>query len=477
MKHKVIIRRCGRYDPGLIAGIIAEGMQELGVKPRGRLLAKPNVVLAQREVFPYAYTRPEFLEGALMAAKAVGGAEISELAVGERSGITIPTRFCFAQAGYPEVLRRQGAKAYYFDECAHQRVPVPGGGAVRGELYLPRPVARADFLLNLPKFKAHPWTRMTLSLKNFIGIQDDPHRLLDHNTFLEHKIVDLNLAARQDFIAIDGITAGQKMMLTPEPFDLGAIVMGVNPCAVDTVGCAMVGVDPADLIHLKMAAAHGVGPMSLDQIEVTGDFPLEEVQRRTVDFQFCLERVDSYFAGGPLTCTVGTFPEAHSRDYCWGGCPGALQEAVHILRGFDPAVESKMGRVRYVVGKVEGPLDLAPDEKVLFAGACTSWEGEIDGKPVRIESSYRPPEQHDPHHRPSNDMLLKTTTALGRCLASRGRRWLHAPACTMSVADHVHYLSFLAGVSNPNFDLRLLVPVNLAYWRMRAGRLLGRLAS
>ena len=470
MKPKVIIRRCDRYDPGIIAGLIAEGMAELGVKPRGKVLIKPNVVLAHREVFPFAYTRPEFLEGALMAAKQVGGVEVGELGVGERSGITVPTRFCFAQAGYPEVIKRQGAKTYYFDESRHQRVAV-GRGGLRREVYLPKEVVQADFIFNLPKFKAHPWTRMTLSLKNFIGIQDDPHRLLDHNSFLEHKIVDLNQAARQDFIAIDGIVAGQKMMLTPEPFDLGAIVMGVNPCAVDAVGCAMVGVEPAQLIHLKMASERGLGPLDLSQIEISGDFPLEEVRRRTANFQFCLERVDRYFAGGPLTCTVGRFPEAHSPDYCWGGCPGALQEAMHILRGFDPQVEQKMGRVRYVVGRVEGPLDLAPDEKVLFAGACTSWHGEIDGKEVVIKPTYLPPEAHNPHHRPSNDMLLKTAQALGRCLAGRGRRWLHAPACTMSVADHVHFLSVLGGVANPNFDPRLLVPINLAYLRMRASRL------
>jgi len=449
----------------------------MDLRPRGKTILKPNLVIAHGKYFKHAYTRAEVAEGVLLATRQRGGDDLESVRIAERCGITIPTRMVFSQAGYRELARRHKVELVPLDETTQVEVPLKHPDRLRDFVYTPEPIASCDFMISMPKFKAHPWTTVTLSLKNFIGIQDDPHRLLDHNTFLEHKIVDLNLAARQDFIAIDGITAGQKMMLTPEPFDLGAIVLGVNPCAVDTVGCAMVGVDPADLIHLKMAAAHGVGPMSLDQIEVTGDFPLEEVQRRTVDFQFCLERVDSYFAGGPLTCTVGTFPEAHSRDYCWGGCPGALQEAVHILRGFDPAVESKMGRVRYVVGKVEGPLDLAPDEKVLFAGACTSWEGEIDGQAVRIESSYRPPGQHDPHHRPSNDMLLKTATALGRCLASRGRRWLHAPACTMSVADHVHYLSYLAGVSNPNFDLRLLAPVNLAYWRMRAGRLLGRLAS
>jgi uncharacterized protein (DUF362 family) len=55
-------------------------------------------------------------------------------------------------------------------------------------------VSETDFLIDLPKFKAHLWCRLTLSLKNFIGIQDDRHRLVDHNIFLEQKIADLQEA-------------------------------------------------------------------------------------------------------------------------------------------------------------------------------------------------------------------------------------------------------------------------------------------
>ena len=43
---------------------------------------------------------------------------------------------------------------------------------------LGEPIARADFFVNMPKFKAHPWTTVTFSMKNYIGIQDDRHRLV-----------------------------------------------------------------------------------------------------------------------------------------------------------------------------------------------------------------------------------------------------------------------------------------------------------
>ncbi len=473
-KHKVLIMRCDGYDPDRIAGIVKDGMQELGVKPAGRILLKPNVVLAHPQIFPNAYTRGEFLDGVLAAVKSRAEA-VEEIAVGERSGITVPTRFNFKNAGYLEVINKHGIKAYYFDESKQVPVRLKSRHALRDTLYIPKPIARCDFLINLPKFKAHPWCRLTLSLKNFIGIQDDRHRLVDHNQFLEHKIADLQEVIQPKFIAIDGIVAGQKMMLTPTPFLLGAIIMGTNSCAVDTVGSHMVGVKPEDILHLRYASQRGFGPMELDQIEVSGDYPLTEARERTRNFKFCVERIDDYFSGTRnLSCTVGTFPERHSFDYCRGGCPGALQEAIHIFRGFNPDVDKEMQKVRYVVGKVNGPLNLAEGERVIFAGKCTSWEGEIDGQPVKIESSYKSTGEVDVRKTDSNDMLLKTGTAIAHALWKRKARYIHARGCPLSVAQHVNYLSALAKIKNPHFDPRVLIPINIAYWQMRFFRFLNR---
>jgi hypothetical protein len=259
--------------------------------------------------------------------------------------------------------------------------------------------------------------------------------------------------------------------LTPIPFPLGAIVMGTNSCAVDTVGCHMVHVDPKDVIHLRLTSERGFGPMDISDIEILGDFPLDEVQANTNGSAFCMEKIDDYFdKQSNLSCTVGTFPEAHSRDYCWGGCPGALQESMGIFRGLYPDVDKEMKKIRYVVGKVEGPLNLAEGEKVIFAGDCTSWEGEIDGEKVRIESHYKRPHEVDENKTKTNDMLLKTITALFNAYKNRGSRYLHAKGCTLSVAEHVNYLSTLAGIKNPHFDLRLSVGLTMTYWQMRFKR-------
>ena len=164
-KHNVMIMKCDLYEPAIIAEIIKEGMKELGVVPAGKTMVKPNAVFCHHELFRHAPTRWEFLEGLLMAVKEVGDG-ITELSVGERSGITVATRWVFRQAGFHKVIKRQKVKVKYFDE--HMKVPVKLNRQenLRDEIFVPKPVAECEFLINAPKFKAHPWSKMTLSLNN-----------------------------------------------------------------------------------------------------------------------------------------------------------------------------------------------------------------------------------------------------------------------------------------------------------------------
>jgi uncharacterized protein (DUF362 family) len=475
--HKVLLMRCASYNRDKISGIIKEGMQELEVKPFGRIMLKPNVVMAHKEYFPHAFTRSEFLDGTLDATKQQSE-NIQELAVGERSGITIPTRFNFKNAHYPSIITKHKAKTYYFDEEKQVPVELKNEDAIRKTIFIPKSLTQTDFLINLPKFKAHPWTRMTLSLKNYIGIQDDRHRLVDHNQFLEQKIADLQEVIPSKFIAVDAIIAGEKMMLTPDPFLMGAIIMGTNSCAVDTVGCHMVNIDPNSLAHLKITAERGYGPIDINDIDISGDFPLEELQHHNKDFQFCMERIDNYFNGkGNLTCTVGTFPEKHSKDYCWGGCPGSVQEAIHIYKTSYPDVLNKIKKIRYVVGHVEGDLDLQEDERVLFAGDCTSYKGRLNGSSVTINSTYKTSGEVNERETKSNDMVKRTFITLKNVLSNRNKRYLRAKGCPVSVADHVHYISGLGAIPNMNFNPKMVFQVNLAYLQMRIQRFLNHLRS
>jgi uncharacterized protein (DUF362 family) len=477
-KPRVIIRDCREYDPGTIRTIIREGLEELGLRPFGRTLVKPNLVIAG-EMFPHAHTRPEFAEGVLGALSDVGGSAITELAVGERCGITVPTRMTFQQSGFDAMLNRfPGVKRYLFEEVPQVQIELTHERRLRDYVFTPEPVARTDFFVNMPKFKAHPWTTVTFSLKNYIGIQDDRHRLIDHDHRLNEKIADLQYIIQPQFIAIDAITAGEGRMLTPIPFDLGLVIMGNSQVAFDAVCCTLIGLDPRSVDHIRLAEDYGFGTTNLDEITITGDVSLDQARSRAQGFQVGLIRVEKYFEGTNITAYAGPPPELEHSDYCWGGCPGALQEAIEILRLYDEKCDEKMPRMHVVFGDYRGPIDHRPGEKVVFIGDCAQWQGTLEGKPVQIRSLYEDRSTKDPHHVKHDDIFKKMAVTTAKMTMNRGRSFVRLAGCPVSVAEQVLTLVSLSEVSNPYLDPNQIMYFNRSYlgWRARVtlNRLMGK---
>jgi hypothetical protein len=143
-------------------------------------------------------------------------------------------------------------------------------------------------------------------------------------------------------------------MLTPKPRHLGLVIIGNCQLAIDAVGCRIIGIDPLSVDHLRLAHERGFGPVDLGSIEVSGDVSLEEAQRRAAGFEVGLIRVEKYFEGTHITAYAGPPPEPERTDYCWGGCPGAIEEAIEILRQFDADCDAKMPRLHVVFGAYEG---------------------------------------------------------------------------------------------------------------------------
>lgn len=474
MKPTVILRHCDTYDAQRIRRIIRDGLQTLGLKPHGRTLLKPNVV-ASGENFPYAFTRPEFVEGVLGALKDEDGG-MSELAVGERCGITMPTRFAFKNAGYYPMAQRAGAKIYHFEEETQVEIPLYHEGRLRDSFFTPEPIAKADFFVNCPKFKAHPWTTVTFSLKSYIGIQDDRHRLIDHDHKLNEKVADLQYIIQPQFIAIDAITAGEGRMLTPLPYTLNLIVMGTNQVAFDAVCCAIIGVDPLSVEHIRLAHERGFGPVDLSEINVIGDVTLEQARERAKDFRVGLIRVEDYFEGTNIQAHAGPPPDGDEYDYCWGGCPGAMEEAIEILRCIDK-VDEKMPPIHLVFGKYEGELEVNPGEKVVFIGDCAEFHGKVAGQDVNIESQYIDRSKLDPHNAKNEDIYFKMAKMEKRMLGARKKDVIQVSGCPVSVAEQVLLLVKLGKLKNPYFDPSQAVTFTSCYLSSRTKTFIERLAG
>ena len=469
----VILRHCPDYEHERIERLAVEGLDTLGLQPHGRTLVKPNVV-ASGEMFPHAYTRAEFVEGILRALKK-RGSNIKELAVGERSGITIPTRYTFKNAGYYEMARRVGdVKLYHFEESTQVEIPLYHQGRLRDSFYTPEPVARADFFVNCPKFKAHPWTTVTFSMKNYIGIQDDRHRLIDHDHALNYKVADLQYITQPQFIATDAIIAGEGRMLTPLPYRLDMMLMGNNQVAFDAVCCHIIGVDPMTVDHIRLAHERGFGPVDLSQIRIVGDVSLEEAQERAANFEVGLIRVEEYFKDTNIRAYSGR-PPSQTDDYCWGGCPGALEEAIEILRVYDASADAKIPPMHIVFGAYEGTIDAKPGEKVVFMGDCATYQGKIGEHDVHIESLYRDRTELNPETYKVDDIFKKMLKVEQKFLGARKTEVMRMAGCPVSVAEQVLMLVKMGRTKNPYLDPRTSVDFVSCYLSSRTRTALSRI--
>lgn len=449
---KVILRDCRSYDPQRIRTIVREALVELDLEPFGRTLVKPNLVTAGRW-FPHAFTRPEVVEGMLWALKDISPAGMSELAVGERCGITMPTRMVFAEAGYDEMLARvPNVVRYLFEETPQVEVPLSHAGRLRDYVFTPEPVAQADFFINVPKLKAHFWTTVTCALKNYIGIQDDRHRLIDHDYRLDEKIVDLQYVLQPRLVCVDAIVAGQGAASAPRPFDLQLLILGNNQVAVDAVCCHLIGLDPRSVDHIRLAEERGFGTTDLGQIEVSGDVSLEQAKQRGSSFEVGRVPVPQFFEGTNISAYAGPSPKPERAPYCWGGCPTSIEEAMEILRRVDERCDEMMPRVHVVFGAYDGPIEAKPGEKVVFIGDCAAWRGRLDGQTVEVASTYQPRSSRDPRCAKHDDIYVKLVTVWKKLFQSRHLPYVRFHGCPVSIAELVLLLASLSGAKNPILD-------------------------
>ena len=93
-----------------------------------------------------------------------------QIALVEGSGVPIPTRFCFRNAGYDKVIKRHRVRAHYVEEVRHVKVSAAGSARLRREIYAPQPVVECDVFINISKTKHHQGVHITGTLKNMMGL-------------------------------------------------------------------------------------------------------------------------------------------------------------------------------------------------------------------------------------------------------------------------------------------------------------------
>ena len=229
-------------------------------------------------------------------------------------------------------------------------VDFPDGKVITRSKISPH-VLSADKIIDVPILKTHDQTQVSLGIKNLKGVLPVSERIRYHETNLEQAIVDLCGFVKPHLTLIDGTTAGEGLgpaECTPVQMDL--VIAGANPLATDIVGAAVMGFEVRQIKFLKYAVAAGLGPQSLDEVEVLG-LPIASVARR---FETAEEVACRQYA------EMGV--EVISQNVC-SGCWAEFRHIYYSL-GADRA---RLAGVTFALGRLE---ELPEREKAVIIGNC-----------------------------------------------------------------------------------------------------------
>ena len=258
-------------DPGAAAVKAVElagGMARF-IKKGAKVALLPNV----QSRHPGTHTQPEIFRAAVKMCREAGAAEIVVL--------SLLTPQHSEAAGLSRVALEEGVEIKHIpaDAGLYRNVPVPRALLFK-EASVPVEFFNYDAYINMPITKDHAGNRFTGALKNQMGLNSRASNRFFHKpnwktdpADVEHMevcIVDLNLIFNPALSLVDAteviITNGP--MGPGELLKPGKVIAGWDRVAVDACCAKILGLEPREILSIRMAAERGLGEIDLKKLRV-----------------------------------------------------------------------------------------------------------------------------------------------------------------------------------------------------------------
>ncbi len=229
-------------------------------------------------------------------------------------------------------------------------------------------------------------------MKNYIGIQDDRHRLIDHDHRLNEKIADLQYIIQPQFIAHRRHHRRRGPHAHAQAVRPEAHHHGQQPGRFRRVCCAIIGLDPRTVDHIRLADERGFGTTDLSKIKITGDVTLDEAKKRAKGFEVGLHPRREVLRGHEHHGLRR--PAAREREAPTTAGEAARAPSRRRSRSSGSSTRSSTRSrrgIHVVFGAYDGPIDAKPGEKVVFIGDCAKWKGQLGDELVQIDEQIQEP--------------------------------------------------------------------------------------
>lgn len=260
----LVVARNGGPEKLVRKAIRALGGMERFVQPGDDVIIKPNICVAYH-TYEYAATTNPWVVGALVKLALGAGAKRVRVMDFPFGG---SAQQAYVKSGIQKQVHAAGGKMEIMSGFKFvERKIKTGKDLKRVRIY--DDILRADVLINVPIAKHHGLARLTLGMKNLMGvIYNRPQ--MHHN--LGQRLADLNDRVNSHLVVVDAV----RMLMRHGPSGgnlndvrkADTVIATTDVVAADSYAATLFGLKPNDLSFIRAGAAQGIGRNDLNNLKI-----------------------------------------------------------------------------------------------------------------------------------------------------------------------------------------------------------------
>jgi uncharacterized protein (DUF362 family) len=177
-------------------------------------------------------------------------------------------RRCYVQSGIAPAVKALGADMEYVDDRRFKDMAINGQALKTWPLYAD--IFEADKVINIPIAKHHGLAKLTLSMKNWMGVMGGSRRQIHQK--IDESLVDLSMKIKPVLTVLDAVrilTAnGPQGGSLEDVKKLDTVIIGFDPVAIDSYGATLFGMKGSDLGYVTLGHKLGLGQMDLTKVKI-----------------------------------------------------------------------------------------------------------------------------------------------------------------------------------------------------------------
>jgi uncharacterized protein (DUF362 family) len=260
----LVVARGAEPEELVRQALAALGGMERFVPRDSRVIVKPNICVAYH-TYEYAATTNPWVVGALVKLALEAGAKSVQVLDYPFGG---SPQEAYAISGIAEQVAAAGGEMVTMPGFKYATVKIPQGVDLKKTEAF-EDALKADVLIDVPIAKHHGSARLTLGMKNLMGLIQDRGAI--HRN-LGQRIADLASLFRPTLTVVDAVRILMNNGPTGGNLDdvkkLDTVIASSDIVAADSYATSLFGLTPQDIAYISAAATMGLGRSDLPNLKI-----------------------------------------------------------------------------------------------------------------------------------------------------------------------------------------------------------------